>query len=60
MDDDFHDSVPDGISNAIYSFDSKIECSNQDSYELLVGTFGSSVCSDDLKNATDVEFERFA
>lgn len=60
MTDYFLESVPDGISNGIREFDSDIECSNQDSYELLVGVFGSTVCGDDLKNATEAEFVRFA
>ena len=60
MNDYFHESVPDGISNGIHAFDSNIDCSNQDSYELFVEVFGSNVCGDDLKNASDEELGRFA
>ena len=58
--DYFIESVPDGISNAISEFDEKIDCCNQDSYELLVMTFGSDVCGDDLKNADDESYDKFA
>lgn len=62
MDDDdyFYDSVPDGISNAIYEFDDDIECCNQDSYELLLKTFDDKLCGDALKSATDEEYAKFA
>ena len=59
-DDYFNESVPDGITNAIYEYDQRIECCNQDSYELLVMTFGSEVCGRDLKEATDQQFSKFA
>ena len=58
--DYFNESVPDGISNAIDEFDASIECCNQDSYELLVKTFGTGVCGNDLKSATDIHFTKFA
>lgn len=52
-DDYFHESVPDGISIAVNEYDREIECCGQEGYELLVMTFGSSVCGDDLKSATE-------
>jgi len=58
--DYFIESMPDGISNAIHEFDATIECSNQDSHEILVMTFGSEVCGDDLKSVTDDEYNKFA
>lgn len=58
--DYFNESVPDGITNAIDAYDENIECSNQDSFELLVRTFGSSVCGNDLKLATESDLIKFA
>ena len=60
MTDYFHDSVPDGISIAINAYDKSIECCGEDSNELLVMTFGSDVCGDDLKAASENDIEKFA
>ncbi|WP_028581971.1 hypothetical protein [Desulfogranum japonicum] len=58
--DYFIESVPDGISNAIFRYDNRIPCSNQDSYELLVTTFAPDVNGESLKQATRSNYERFA
>ena len=59
-DEYFYDSVPDGLSIAINAFDSSTECCNQDSWELLVRTFGPGVSGTDLKTAKETDFVRFA
>ena len=58
--DYFKESVPDGISNAIDTYDESLECCGQDAFELLVETFGSSVCGNDLKSATESDYVKFA
>lgn len=59
-DDFFNESVPNGISRAIVEYDGSLECCGQDGYELLVITFGSQVCGNDLKYATDEDYKKFA
>jgi hypothetical protein len=58
--DYFYESISDGIVNAIMALDETIDCSNQDGYELLVGTFGSSFTPDELRNSELESYEKFA
>ena len=56
----FYESLPDGICNAINRYDDRIECCNQDGYELLVKVFGPSFHEADLVNAKEKDYTAFA
>jgi len=56
----FMESIPSGISDAINEYDEDIDCCNQDSYEILIETFGDSVNPDALKCVNDVDLLKFS
>jgi len=56
----FLENFPNGITNAIDYFDDEIECSGQDSYEIIVATFGKDYSLKQLRAATDTDTQAFA
>ncbi|MEL0630930.1 hypothetical protein [Psychromonas aquatilis] len=56
----FLENFPDGVTNAIDEFYEELECSNQDSYELLIKTFGDDYSEDRILRATEADFLHFA
>mgnify|MGYP006111580681 CR=1 FL=1 len=56
----FLESIPDGISNAINDYDESIDCCNQDSYDILLKSFGDSLNPNTLKNINDSDLLKFS
>jgi len=56
----FLESFPDGITNAIDEFYEDLECSNQDSYELLIETFGDDYSEARILRTTETDLLLFA
>ena len=56
----FWESIPDGISIAINDYDESIDCCNQDSYDILIESFGDNLTPNTLENISEVELLKFA
>ena len=56
----FLENFPNSITNAIDYFDDEIECCGQDSYEIIIATFGKDYSLKQLRAATDADIQAFA
>jgi len=56
----FLENFPNNITNAIDYFDDEIECCGQDSYEIIIATFGKDYSLKQLKEITDIDIQAFA
>lgn len=56
----FLENFPNSITNAIDYFDDEIECCGQDSYEIIIATFGKDYSLKQLREASDADIQAFA
>ena len=56
--DDFYHSVSDGFTVAMQGLHNSSELCNQDSYEILTSTYGQDFTLADLKNASEISFNK--